>query len=131
MEPLVCAGGILEFQAGVALGIFRRGDPDSSDEEAKIWFSGYSKCQKYPKNHCSSSYRGVLCFDGLCRGASSRKNRGGHGPGDKGDIRGPCGEAHRNFFDYALFCLKKMPYFSTEIGNLYTKSCKNEREQAK
>ena len=33
--------------AGVAPGIFRQG-ADSSDEEGKIWFSGYYKCQKSP-----------------------------------------------------------------------------------
>ena len=35
-------------KAGVAPGIFRRG-AESSDEGAKIWFSGYYKCQKSPK----------------------------------------------------------------------------------
>ena len=36
-------------ETGVAPGIFRRG-ADLSDEGAKIWFSGYHKCQKSPKN---------------------------------------------------------------------------------
>ena len=39
---------------GVAPGMFQRG-ADSSDEEAKIWFSGYYKCQKSPKNRYSPS----------------------------------------------------------------------------
>ena len=33
--------------AGVAPGVFRQG-ADSSDQEAKIWFSGYYKCKKSP-----------------------------------------------------------------------------------
>ena len=36
-------------KSGMAPGIFRRG-ADSSDEWAKIWFSGYYKCKKSPKN---------------------------------------------------------------------------------
>ena len=34
--------------SGVAPGIFRRG-AESSDEGAKIWLSGYYKCQRSPK----------------------------------------------------------------------------------
>ena len=44
---------------GVAPGIFRRG-ADSSDEGAKIWFSGYHKYQKSPKNCFSPSDGGGL-----------------------------------------------------------------------
>ena len=43
-----------DAEAGVALGIFRRG-ADSSNDGAQIWFSGYYKCQKSPKNCFSSS----------------------------------------------------------------------------
>ena len=32
---------------------------DSSDEGAKIWFSGYYKCQKSPKNRVSPSDGGA------------------------------------------------------------------------
>ena len=35
-------------KSGVAPGIFRRG-AESSDEGAKMWFSGYYKCQKSTK----------------------------------------------------------------------------------
>ena len=37
---------------------FSDGGADSSDEGAKIWFSGYNKCQKSPKNHVSPSEGG-------------------------------------------------------------------------
>ena len=40
--------------AGVAPGIFRRG-ADSSDEGVTLWFLGYYKCQKTPKNLVSPS----------------------------------------------------------------------------
>ena len=43
-----------QFSAGVAPGIFRR-VADSSDEGAKIWFSGYYKCRKCPENGFSPS----------------------------------------------------------------------------
>ena len=39
---------VIVIAAGVVPGIFRRGT-DYSDEGAKIWFSGYYKCQKSPK----------------------------------------------------------------------------------
>ena len=32
--------------------------------EAKIWFSGYYKCQKSPKNSFSPSNKGLACSDG-------------------------------------------------------------------
>ena len=48
--------------AGVVPGIFRRG-ADSSDEGAKIWFSGYYKCQKSPKKSLSPSDGGLACSD--------------------------------------------------------------------
>ena len=38
----------IEPLSGVTPGIFRRG-ADSSDEGAKIWFSGYYKCQNLRK----------------------------------------------------------------------------------
>ena len=47
----------------MASGIFRRG-ADSSDEAAKIWFSGYYKCQKFPKKALFTFQRGVACSDG-------------------------------------------------------------------
>ena len=50
-----------------------------------------------------------------------------HGPGNMGERTGSGSFAPRKFFDHALFCLKETPYFSTEIGHLNTKSCKNER----
>ena len=50
-------------QAGVAPGIFRRG-ADSSDEGAKIWFLGYHKCQKSPKQSCFTFRRGLACSGG-------------------------------------------------------------------
>ena len=37
---------------------------DSSDNRAKIWFSGYYKCQKSPKNRSSPSDVGLECSDG-------------------------------------------------------------------
>ena len=40
--------GLARLSSGVALGTFRLG-ADPSYEEAKIWFSGYYKCQKSPK----------------------------------------------------------------------------------
>ena len=39
---------LARLSSGVALGIFRLG-ADPSYEEAKIWLSGYYKCQKSPK----------------------------------------------------------------------------------
>ena len=44
-------------------GIFQRG-ADSSDEGAKIWFSGYYKCQKSPKKLLFTFRRGLACSDG-------------------------------------------------------------------
>ena len=38
---------------------FSDGGADSSDEGAKIWFSGYYKCQKSPKNRYSPSDGGL------------------------------------------------------------------------
>ena len=60
-----CASkSILEsLKQGVVPGIFRWG-PDSSDEGAKIRFSGYYKCQKSLKNHFSPSDGGLACSDG-------------------------------------------------------------------
>ena len=37
---------------------------DSSNDGAQIWFSGYYKCQKSPKNCFSSSDGGLACSDG-------------------------------------------------------------------
>ena len=45
-------------KTGLASEIFRRG-ADSSDEGAKIWFSGCSKCQKSPKKSLFTFRRGV------------------------------------------------------------------------
>ena len=59
----------------------------------------------------------------------ARKISGSHGPADKGE-KGGLGEAPANFLPRP-FCPKKTPYFSTEIGHLYTKSCKNERAKVK
>ena len=36
----------------------------NSDEGAKIWFSGYYKCQKSPKKSCFNFRRGLACSDG-------------------------------------------------------------------
>ena len=36
---------------------------ESSDEGAKIWFSGYHKCQKYPKKLLFTFQRGLACSD--------------------------------------------------------------------
>ena len=47
----------------VAPEIFRRG-ADSSYEGAKIWYLGYYKCQKSPKNRVSPSDGGLACSDG-------------------------------------------------------------------
>ena len=52
----------------MAPGIFRRG-ADSSDEGAKMWLSGYCKCQKFPKNSLFTFRRGA----GMVR-------RGGYSP---------------------------------------------------
>ena len=49
--------------SGVAPGISRWG-ADSSYEEAKIWFLGYYKCQKSPKNCFLPSDGGLACSDG-------------------------------------------------------------------
>ena len=49
--------------AGVVPGIFPRG-ADSSDEGAKIWISGYYKCQKSPKKSRFTFRRGLACSDG-------------------------------------------------------------------
>ena len=43
---------------------FSDGGADSFDEGAKIWFSEYYKCQKYPKNSFSPSDAGLACSDG-------------------------------------------------------------------
>ena len=48
--------------AGVAPGIFQRG-ADSSDDGAKIWFSGYYECQKSPNTSFFTFRRGA-CSDG-------------------------------------------------------------------
>ena len=45
-------------RAGVAPRNFRRG-ADSCEEGAKIWFSGYYKCQKSPKNFLFILRRGA------------------------------------------------------------------------
>ena len=37
---------------------------DSSNEGAKIWFSGYYKCQKSPKKSPFTFRRGLACSDG-------------------------------------------------------------------
>ena len=47
-------GTIEVLRSGEAPGIFRRG-AGSSDEGAKIWFSGQYKYQKSPKNRLSPS----------------------------------------------------------------------------
>ena len=36
----------------------------SSDEVAKIWFSGYYKWQKFPKKSLFTFQRGLACSDG-------------------------------------------------------------------
>ena len=54
--------------SGVAPGIFRR-EADSSDKGAKIWFSGYYKCQKSPTKSLSTFQRGA-----------SMLRRGGYSP---------------------------------------------------
>ena len=56
----------------VAPGLFQRG-ADSSNEGAKVWFSGYYKCQKFPKNHSSPSDRGLACSDGGARALKALK----------------------------------------------------------
>ena len=58
---------VSNMQPGVAPGIFRRG-ADSSDEGAKIWFSGYYKCQKSPKKSLFTFRRGASM---LRRGATA------------------------------------------------------------
>ena len=45
--------------SGLAPAIFRRG-ADSSDEGAKIWFSGCYKCQKSPKKLLFTFRRGAI-----------------------------------------------------------------------
>ena len=42
---------------------FSDGGADSSDEEAKIWFSGHYKCQKSPKKSFFTFQWGVACSD--------------------------------------------------------------------
>ena len=42
---------------------FSDGGADSSDEGAKIWFSGYYRCQKSPKNCFPPSDGGLTCSD--------------------------------------------------------------------
>ena len=42
---------------------FSDGGADSSDEGAKIWFSGYYKCQNLRKNRFSPSDGGLACSD--------------------------------------------------------------------
>ena len=49
---------VIRMHTGVAPGIFRRGG-ESSDEGAKIWFSGYCKCQKSPKKWLFTFRRGA------------------------------------------------------------------------
>ena len=46
-------GGARNFPTGAA----------SSDDGAKIWFSGYYKCQKSPKSRFSPSDGGPACSD--------------------------------------------------------------------
>ena len=43
------------------------------------------------------------------RGGPGRKNLGGHVPWDKGEEKRSGGEAPENFFDHALFSLRKRP----------------------
>ena len=47
---------LVEIRGGAR--IFRQG-ADSSDEGAKIWFSGYYKCQKSPKKSLFTFRRGA------------------------------------------------------------------------
>ena len=54
---------LLLFYPGVALGIFRRGLTRPT-RGAKIWFSGYYKCQKYSKKSLVTFQRGLACSDG-------------------------------------------------------------------
>ena len=54
----------------MAPGIFRRG-ADSSDEGAKIWFSGYCKCHKSRKKSLLILRRGLACSDGAIAPQSS------------------------------------------------------------
>ena len=56
------------WPTGVAPGIIRRG-AESYDEGAKIWFSGYYKCQKSPK-------KSLFVF----RRGTSMLRRGGYSP---------------------------------------------------
>ena len=58
MHPITC-NRIWVYISGVAPGIFRLG-ADSSDEGAKIWFSGYYKCQKSPKKSLFTFRRGAI-----------------------------------------------------------------------
>ena len=51
------------MKAGVAPGIFQPG-ADFSNEGAKIWLSGYYKCQKSPTHSRSPSDGGLVCSDG-------------------------------------------------------------------
>ena len=51
------------LNAGVAPGMFRRGG-NSSDEVAKIWFSGYYKWQKFPKKSLFTFQRELACSEG-------------------------------------------------------------------
>ena len=44
---------------------------------------------------------------------------------------GPGASPPANFFRARPFLPKKTPYFSTEIGHLYMRSCKNERAKIK
>ena len=60
--------------AGVAPGIFRRG-ADSSNEGAKIWFSGYYKSQKSPKESLFTFRRGASM---LRRGLYNNNNNNKH-----------------------------------------------------
>ena len=50
--------GQIARKAELAPGIFRRG-ADASDEGAKIWFSGYYRCQKSPKKLLFTFRRGA------------------------------------------------------------------------
>ena len=64
---------------------------------------------------------------------SAEKSRMAMAPGTKerkGGLEKPLKKSLANFFSPCPFCPKKTPYFSTEIGHLYTKkdSKQNDRE---
>ena len=63
------------------------------------------------------------------RGGSSRKNLGGPWPRGQGRERGSGGEAPANFFDHALFVLRKRPILAQILATCTRKAVKMKEQK--